>query len=86
MDTNLEKRVDDIEQRNIKVTLDKAWEGSSFRIISIMVLTYIFSFLFLYISGGERPFLSSLFPPLAFFLSTRSLIFLRKNWEKKFFS
>ncbi len=38
---DLEKRIENIENRNKRVEKDKAWETSNLRKICIMVLTYI---------------------------------------------
>lgn len=43
---DLEKRISSIEKRNKKVELDKKWETSLFRKISIALITYIFMSLF----------------------------------------
>ena len=81
---NIEKRVDEIEKRNKRVELDKAWETCWTRRICIMILTYIIVLVYSYlISKVSNVFLSSLVPVIGFTLSTLSLKFIRKIWERK---
>ncbi len=78
---NLEKRVDLIEKRNKRVELDKRWETSFTRRISICILTYIVVLLFSYlINKCNNIFLSSLVPVIGFTLSTLSLGIIRRIW------
>lgn len=79
---DLEKRVKQIEERNKKVELDKAWETSWTRKILIMILTYIVVIIYSYlIRKFDNILLSSLVPVIGFTLSTLSLKLLRKIWE-----
>ena len=78
---DLEKRIEMIEARNKRVELDKRWETSLTRRISICILTYIVVILFSYlINKGNNIFLSSLVPVIGFTLSTLSLGIIRKIW------
>ena len=78
---DLEKRIKDIEARNKRVELDKKWETSFTRRISICILTYIVVLLFSYfINTGNNIFLSSLVPVIGFTLSTLSVSLIRKIW------
>lgn len=80
---DLEDRINRIEERNKKVTLDKKWETSLTRRIFIMVLTYIVVLIYSYIiKKYDNIFLSSLVPVIGFGLSTLSLKFIRKVWDK----
>ena len=80
----IEKRVKDIEERNKRVELNKAWETSLTRRICIMILTYIIVIIYSYlIRHYDYIFLSSLVPVIGFTLSTLSLKAIRKIWEKK---
>ena len=80
----LEKRVNDIENRNKRVELDKAWETSWTRRICIMLLTYIIVVIYQYlIREYDNILLTSLVPVIGFTLSTLSLKLVRKFWEKK---
>lgn len=77
----LEKRIANIEKRNSKVELDKAWEVSKTRKIILAISTYIIISLFLLVNKIERPFLNALIPSIAFLISTLSIPYLRKFWS-----
>ncbi len=78
---DLEKRVSEIEARNKRVELDKRWETSFTRRISICILTYIVVLLFSYfVNKSNNIFLSSLVPVIGFTLSTLSVSLIRKIW------
>lgn len=80
----LEKEIEKIKERNKRVELDKKWETSGTRKICICVLTYIVVLIYSYmIDKVSNIFLSSLVPVIGFTLSTLSLKFIRKMWEKK---
>lgn len=80
---DLKDRINRIEERNKKVTLDKKWETSLTRRIFIMILTYIIVLIYSYIIRKyDNIFLSSLVPVIGFGLSTLSLRFIRKVWDK----
>ena len=81
---DLELEIEKIKERNKKVELDKKWETSWTRKICIMVLTYIVVIIYPYlIRKNNNIFLSSLVPVIGFTLSTLSLKFIRKIWEKR---
>lgn len=78
---DLEKRISEIEARNKRVELDKRWETSFTRKVSICILTYIVVLLFSYfINKSNNIFLSSLVPVIGFTLSTLSVSLIRKIW------
>ena len=80
---NLEKEINEIKERNKRVELDKAWETSWTRRLCICFLTYLIVLLYSYlISEYNNIFLSSLVPVIGFTLSTLSLRFIRKIWQK----
>lgn len=71
------------EERNKKVELDKKWETSLTRKICICILTYIVVIIYSYIVRNyDNILLSSLVPVIGFTLSTLSLKYIRKIWEK----
>lgn len=79
----LEERIAKIEERNRRVELDKAWETSWARRLCICGLTYLIVLLYSYIiSEYSNIILSSLVPVIGFTLSTLSLSFIRKAWQK----
>lgn len=81
---NLEKEIKKLQDRNKRVELDKKWETSWTRKICIMILTYIVVIIYSYlIRNNNNIFFSSLVPVIGFTLSTFSLKFIRKIWEKR---
>lgn len=76
--------IENIKLRNKRVELDKAWETSITRKLCICLLTYIVVVIYSSITKEiSNVFLSSLVPVIGFALSTLSLKFIRKIWEKK---
>lgn len=81
--SELEKEIEIIKKRNERVELDKKWETSFTRKICICILTYIVVVIYSFvIRKFDNIFLSSLVPVIGFTLSTLSLKFIRKMWEK----
>lgn len=80
---NYEQEIENIKERNKKVELDKSWETSWTRKVCIMILTYIVVIIYSYvIRNYDNILLSSLVPVIGFTLSTLSLKYIRKIWEK----
>ena len=84
---NIEQELENIKKRNKRVELDKSWETSWTRKICIMILTYLIVVIYPYlIKQNDNILLSSLVPVIGFALSTLSLKYIRKVWEKKIYS
>lgn len=81
MKSLLETRLSKIEARNQRVELDKAWETSWTRRLSIASLTYVVVVLYLLIVGNDRPFINACVPPSGFLLSTLVMTRVRKFWQ-----
>ena len=80
---NLKQEIEAIKARNQRVETDKAWETSWCRRIMICLLTYAVVLMYSYlIAKTSSIFLSSLVPVIGFTLSTLSLKYIRKIWEK----
>ena len=80
----LKKEIEQIKERNARVELDKKWETSFTRRFCICVLTYIVVVIYTYLTTKvTNVFLSSVVPVIGFFLSTLSLKYVRKVWEKR---
>ena len=80
---DLIEEIEKIKERNKRVELDKAWETSWTRRICICILTYIIVITYTYlIRKYDNILLSSLVPVIGFTLSTLSLKYIRKFWEK----
>ena len=80
--SDIEKRLEAIEKRNLRVEQDKAWETSWTRRISITVFTYIIVAMYLLVVGNDRPFINALVPAVGYFLSTLVLKSVRNFWQK----
>ncbi len=79
----IENEIKNIKARNARVELDKKWETSWTRRLCICVLTYIVVVIYSFtIQQISNVFLSSLVPVIGFTLSTLSLGFVRKIWER----
>lgn len=80
---NIKKEIKKIQERNVRVEKDKAWETSWARRISISIITYILITLFLIIIKVEKPFLSAIIPAIAYLVSTASLGLIKNWWTTK---
>lgn len=79
----LEKRISQIEDRNKKVEIDKAWESSYTRRILLIFFTYSTMAIYMGLVLRVEPFVNALVPTLGFLLSTLSLSFFKEFWIKK---
>ena len=79
---DFEEEIRKIQIRNKKVELDKAWETSKTRKISIAILTYFVMVLVMYSLNMSSPFTGAVIPTLGFTLSTFSLDFIKEFWKK----
>lgn len=82
--TDLEKRVSEIERRNIRVEMDKAWETSWARRSLLVLFTYLSVGLYMQAIGIASPWLNAIIPSLGFLLSTLTLPFFKNLWIKLF--
>ena len=78
----LEKEIEIIKARNLKVEGDKAWETSYFRIFLISIIIYVIAVFVMYFIGSAYYLLNALVPPVGYFLSMQSLPFIKKWWIK----
>jgi hypothetical protein len=78
----LKARITALEARNKRVEMDKAWEVSWIRKLTIMSVTYVIVVTFLFFIGNSTPFIYALVPPVGFFLSTLVVSDLKKQWIK----
>ncbi len=81
----LEERIKKIESRNLRVEKDKAWEISLARKMLLIVFTYLMIALYMRFVLNIDPWLNAIIPTLGFYLSTLTLPFFRKIWEKLFY-
>ena len=82
---NIKDEIQQIKERNKKVEADKSWETSLARKVIIMILTYLIVVLFFYFAELPKPWINSIVPSLAFFMSTLTLPILKKAWIKYFY-
>ena len=80
----LEQRITRIEERNRRVELGKTWETSFTRKLFIALFTYLAIAIYMYAIGIYNPWLNAIIPTVGFLLSTLTLSFVRKFWEKYF--
>jgi hypothetical protein len=79
---DLEKRLKNIENRNKKVEVDKAWETSLTRRFLLILFTYLSIGFYLNAININRPWLNAIVPAIGFFLSTLTLPYLKNLWLK----
>ena len=69
-----------IKERNARVEAEKAWEVSLFRVLLLTVLTYVVSSVVFIAIGDVAPFREALIPAIGYFLSMRSIPFIKRYW------
>ncbi|MFZ2150362.1 MAG: hypothetical protein WAV15_04360 [Minisyncoccia bacterium] len=79
---NLEKEVELIKNRNLKVESDKAWEISWTRKLFITIVTYVIAGIWLVVIHDTFPWLKAFVPAAGYLLSTLSLPFIKTWWSK----
>ncbi len=82
MNQTIEQRITEIEQRNQRVELDKAWEVSKARLFCIAVVTYICAGIVIMVLQIQKPWLNAFIPTLGYILSAQSLPILKRAWIK----
>lgn len=82
MNASLEERIEEIEARNKRVEVDKAWESSWTRKIAIATLTYLVVVAYLHFVIKIEPWQNALVPVVGFFLSTLTIGYLKEFWIK----
>jgi hypothetical protein len=86
MDNELEQvkqSIKEIQDRNKRVELDKAWETSNARKVSIAIMTYMVMTILMWSLGTDKPYINAIIPTLGFVLSTFSLPFFKSLWIKR---
>lgn len=76
----IEKRIAEIEKRNTKVEMDKAWETSWVRRGLLVLFTYLSVGFYLQAINISNPWLNAIVPSLGFLLSTLTLPFFKQWW------
>ncbi len=83
MSDELARCLRQIEERNTRVEMDKAWETSWTRRGSIALITWVVAGVVMTLLGADRPWLGALVPVCGFVLSTLSLPVLKKTWVRR---
>jgi hypothetical protein len=78
----IEKNILEIQERNNRVEIDKAWETSWVRRITIMILTFIIASIWLYVIKETNIFLKAIIPTLGYLLSTLGIPQVKKIWVR----
>lgn len=81
---DLEKEILLIKNRNKKVEIDKAWETSWTRKLLLIIFTYLAIGFYLNAINIDKPWLNAIVPSVGFLLSTLTLPFFKKIWERYF--
>jgi hypothetical protein len=84
MEPTVDQRLAAIEQRNLRVEADKAWETSACRKLSIATVTYVVACAVLFLISTPNWAASALMPTLGYLLSTITLGKIRLWWVKKY--
>ena len=79
---NIEQEIQEIQLRNRRVELDKAWENSWTRKISITITMYAFMIIMMFSLDLPSPFINAIIPTSGFILSTLGLSFVKTAWIK----
>ena len=79
------KSIQAIEERNLRVTSDKAWETSGTRRSVIAAMTYVVIVVFLKMIQAPLPWLSALVPCVGYLISTLTLPLLKRYWLKRIY-
>jgi len=78
----LTTRIEKIEERNKLVEINKTWETSITRRVILFFLTYLAIGIYLNVIKVDRPWLNAIVPSIGFMLSTLTLPFFKKLWQK----
>jgi hypothetical protein len=77
---HLEKEIEILKARNIRVESEKSWETSWQRKVGIIVTTYFVMILIFWSLGNTEPLINAIVPTFGYTLSTLSM-----GWMKKIF-
>jgi len=76
----IEERIASIEERNVRVQMDKAWETSITRRAVISVMTYLTVGIFMTVNNFLHPWITAIVPVFGYLLSTLSLPWIKQYW------
>lgn len=81
--SKLEAEIDEIEKRNKRVELDKAWETSTARKIIIAGLTYLTIVIVMISFKVADPWINAILATIGFFLSSSTLPIFKSMWLER---
>ncbi len=76
----VQEQIDDINTRNKRVEIDKAWETSLTRKVMVIVLTYLVVMVLFLVMTLPNPFVNAIIPSAAFVISNLSIPVVKKWW------
>ena len=79
---DLEQRIAAIEQRNVRVEADKAWEVSWERRVVVAVVTYFVTDAAFRYGDVTQPWLAGILASLGYIVSTFTMPVIRSHWVK----
>jgi len=79
---SMEDRIVKIEERNLRVEADKAWETSWTRRGLLALFTYLAIGSYLWAIGVSLPWMNAVVPAIGFMLSTLTMPYFKKWWLK----
>lgn len=83
MSNDIDERLKSIEERNVRVESDKAWETSWTRRLGIAVLTYLVVVVYLNFVVHIDPWVNAFVPVIGYLLSTLTMSLLKKLWQSR---
>ena len=78
--SDLQRQIDQINARNKRVEIDKAWETSLTRKFVVIVLTYLVVMVLFLVMKLPNPFVNAVIPSAAFVISNLSIPIVKKWW------
>lgn len=78
----IEQRIQNIEERNRRVEIDKAWETSWTRRTLLAAFTYLAIGVYLWAINIPSPWVNAIVPAAAFMISTLTMPFFKSVWQK----
>ncbi len=76
----LQQALTAIKERNERVELEKAWEVSWVRRISITIVTFVITFAYMKLTNQEPLWLGSIVPAFGYLISTVSIPYMKEFW------
>lgn len=76
----LQEQIDEINRRNKRVEIDKAWETSLTRKFVVVILTYLVVMVLFLVMKLPNPFVNAIIPSAAFVISNLSVPIVKKWW------